>query len=108
MLAESLKGVLAQRLIRRASGVGRVLALEVLAGNTAVASLIRDRKTFQLASVIQTGKREGMQSMDDSVLTLVRGGVIYPEDAVHHLSNPDLLNSTVARPGDPGAARQAA
>jgi twitching motility protein PilT len=108
MLAESLKGVLAQRLIRRASGVGRVLALEVLAGNTAVASLIRDRKTFQLPSVIQTGKREGMQSMDESILTLVRGGVITPEDAAHHLSSRDLLDHAAARPGDPGVARQAA
>src|SRR5499426_1154721 len=108
MLAESLKGVLAQRLIRRANGVGRVLALEILAGNTAVASLIRERKTFQLPSVIQTGKREGMQAMDESILTLVRGGIIAPEDAAHHLTSRDLLTVGAARPGDPGATRQAA
>jgi twitching motility protein PilT len=108
MLAESLKGVLAQRLIRRANGSGRVLALEVLAGNTAVASLIRDRKTFQLPSVIQTGRREGMQSMDDSILTLVRGGIIAPEDAANHLSSRELLQAGATRPADPGATRQAA
>ena len=108
MLAESLRGVLAQRLIRRANGVGRVLALEILAGNTAVASLIRERKTFQLPSVIQTGKREGMQAMDESILTLVRGGIIAPEDAVHHLTSRDLLTAGTPRPADPGPTRQAA
>jgi twitching motility protein PilT len=91
MLAESLKGVLAQRLLRRADGRGRVLATEILVGSNAVASLIRDKKTFQLASVIQTGRREGMQSMDESVMTLVREHVISPEEAALHLSTRDLL-----------------
>ena len=91
MLAESLKAVLAQRLIRRADGHGRILALEVLIGNSAVAALIREKKTFQLGSVIHTGKRDGMQSMDEAVLTLVRGGVVTSEDAAIHLSNRDLL-----------------
>jgi len=108
MLAESLRGVLAQRLIRRANGTGRVLALEILAGNTAVASLIRDKKTFQIPSVIQTGRREGMQSMDDAILTLVRGGVVSPEDAANHLTSRNLLSAGAARPGDVGVTRQAA
>jgi len=108
MLAESLKGVLAQRLIRRANGTGRVLALEILAGNAAVASLIRDRKTFQLPSVIQAGRHEGMQSMDAAILTLVRGGVVAPEAAAHHLTRRDLLSAGTARPVDAGATREAA
>jgi twitching motility protein PilT len=115
MLAESLKGVLAQRLIRRADGSGRVLALEILSGNTAVASLIREKKTFQLGSVIQTGKREGMQSMDESILALVRGGVVAPDEAANHLTNRDMLPAGMrpsaagpARPGDAGPTRQAA
>jgi twitching motility protein PilT len=90
-LAESLKGVLAQRLVRRKDGAGRVLALEVLIGTPAVASLVREKKTFQLPSVIQTGKREGMQTMDDAVLTLVREGVVAPEDAANHVSSRDMI-----------------
>ena len=92
MLSESLKAVLAQRLIKRRDGKGRALALEILIGTPAVASLIRERKTFQLGSIIQTGKREGMQTVDESVLALVRQGVVAPEDAAPHVSNRDLLN----------------
>ena len=91
MLSESLKGVLAQRLLRRADGRGRVLAVEILVGNNAVASLIREKKTFQLGSVIQTGKREGMQTMDESIMNLVREGVVSSEEAALHLSSRDLL-----------------
>jgi twitching motility protein PilT len=91
MLSECLKGVLAQRLLRRADGRGRVLAIEILVGNSAVASLIREKKTFQLPSVIQTGKREGMQTMDESVTGLLRAGVIAADEAALHLSSRDLL-----------------
>jgi twitching motility protein PilT len=95
MLSESLKGVLAQRLLRRKSGHGRSLALEILMGNSAVAALIRERKTFQLASVIQTGRKEGMQSMDESVLKLVREGTVSPDEAAPHLTSRDLLAANV-------------
>ena len=108
MLAESLRGVLAQRLIRRANGKGRVLAVEVLVGNATVALLIRDRKTFQLPSVIQSGRREGMISMDDSILALVRGGVVAPEDAANHLTRHELLAALASRPADGGPSRKAA
>ncbi len=91
MLAESLKGVLAQRLLRRADGQGRALGIEIMVGNGAVAALVREKKTFQLASVLQTGRREGMQSMDDCVLGLVRSGAVSPEDAAPHLSSRELL-----------------
>jgi twitching motility protein PilT len=107
MLADSLKGVLAQRLIRRADGSGRVLALEILMANTAVSSLIRERKTFQLSSVMQTGKREGMQSMDDSILSLVRAGIVSPEDAANHASSRDVVLGDGGAP-TAGAQRQAA
>ena len=91
MLAESLKGVLAQRLLRRQDGGGRVLGLEILIGTPPVAALIRERKTFQLGSVIQTGKRDGMQTMDDSILSMVRGGIVSSEEATFHLSSRDLV-----------------
>ena len=104
MLAESLKGVLAQRLLRRADGKGRVLALEILTGNTAVSALIREKKTFQLGSVIQTGKREGMQTLDDAVLKLVRDGLIGSDEADLHLSSREGAGGAV-RAVPPGAAR---
>lgn len=91
MLAESLKGVLAQRLLRRKDGHGRALALEILVGNSAVASLIREKKTFQLSSVIQTGRKDGMQSMDESVLALVKTGAVSHDAAAVHLSSRELL-----------------
>jgi twitching motility protein PilT len=103
MLSDSLKAVLAQRLIKRADGAGRVLALEVLIGTQPVAALIRDRKTFQLPMVIQTGRKEGMQTMDDSVLQLVRSGVVAPENATAHVSNRDVVSARGAPPAaEPG------
>src|SRR5436309_4413478 len=91
MLADSLRGVVAQRLLRRQADRGRVLALEILVGNGAVAALMREKKTFQLSTVIQTGKREGMQSMDESVLGLLRDRVIVAEEAAGHVSRRDLV-----------------
>jgi twitching motility protein PilT len=107
MLSESLKGVLAQRLLRRADGKGRVLAMEVLVGTPAVSALIREKKTFQLQSVIQTGRKEGMQSMDEAVMQLVREGMVSPQDAAAHLSSRDLLPS-LERMAPPARGAQAA
>jgi twitching motility protein PilT len=91
MLSESLKGVIAQRLLRRRDGQGRALAMEVLIGTPAVSALIREKKTFQLASVLQTGKKEGMQTMDEAVIQLVRDGICAPEDAIAHLSSKEMM-----------------
>jgi twitching motility protein PilT len=90
MLSESLRGVLAQRLLRRPDGRGRVLALEVLVGTPAVSALVREKKTFQLVSVIQTGKKDGMVSMDEALFQLVRDGAVSARDAAPHLSSPEL------------------
>ena len=81
MLSESLKGVVAQRLIRKADGTGRVCAVELLFCTTAVSSLIRDRKTFQIPSVMQTSRKEGMMLLDQGLLQFVKDGVITPADA---------------------------
>jgi twitching motility protein PilT len=91
MLAESLKCVIAQRLLRRTDGGGRRLALEVLMGSYAVAALIRERKTYQLPSVMQTSRREGMQTLDDAILKLVREGTVSAEDAQVYMANRDLI-----------------
>lgn len=80
MLSESLRGVVAQVLCKKAGG-GRAAALEVLIVNHAVSSLIRDAKTFQIPSVMQTSKRLGMRTMNDSLLELVSNKTVTAEDA---------------------------
>jgi twitching motility protein PilT len=81
MLAEALKGVIAQQLLVCADGQSRVAAVEILMGTTALANLIRDGKTYQIPSIIQTGRREGMQTMDQAILELLRSKRITPQEA---------------------------
>ncbi len=80
MLAESLKGVVAQVLCKKKGG-GRVAALEVLIGTSALASLIREGKTFQVPSIMQTSKKQGMTTMNDSLFALVKQGAVEPKEA---------------------------
>jgi twitching motility protein PilT len=82
MLAESLQGVVCQYLLKTANGKGRVAALEILTGTPAVSSLIREGKTYQIPSVLQTGKKMGMQTMDQALATLVKAGKVTREAAV--------------------------
>ncbi len=93
-LSESLKGIVAQRLLKRADGRGRAAAVEILFGTPAVSSLIREKKTFQLASVMQSSKRDGMLTFEDSVLTLVRQGVVAAEEAAGYGIDADTLERT--------------
>jgi len=80
-LSESLKGVVAQNLFKRIDKKGRMAVLEVLVVTPAVANLIREGKTFQIPSAIQTGKKYGMQSLDDAILIALEAKKISPEDA---------------------------
>lgn len=80
MLSESLKGVVAQVLCKKIGG-GRVAAQEVLLVNNAVAALIRDGKTFQIPSIMQTSKGMGMITMNDSLFQLVQSKQVAPLDA---------------------------
>ena len=80
MLSDALKGVVAQVLCKRTDG-GRVAALEILLGNHAVASLIREGKTFQIASIMQTSKRHGMTTMNDSLLALAKEKKVEAKEA---------------------------
>lgn len=88
MLSESLRGIISQQLIPRADGKGRVVALEVLHVNTAVSNLIRDSKTFQLPSLMQTGKKIGQKLMDDSLQELVDANIITKDEARKAAENP--------------------
>ena len=82
LLADSLAGVVAQQLLRRADVKGRVAAHEILLGNYALSSLIREAKTSQIASFIQSSAGEGMQGMDASLERLVSAGTIAARDAL--------------------------
>jgi twitching motility protein PilT len=81
MLGESLKGVVCQQLLRKADGKGRVAALEILICNPAVANLIREAETFQVPSIMQTAKGDGMQLMDQHILELLKSKHISGEEA---------------------------
>jgi twitching motility protein PilT len=80
-LADSLQAVVAQTLFKRRDGKGRCAALEILIATPAVRNLIRDGKTYQITTVLQTGKKYGMQSLDDAIIDLLEKGRIKPEDA---------------------------
>ena len=82
MVSESLRGVISQQLIPRADGKGRVLALEILTNTPAVANVIREAKTFMLPGIIQTGKKQGMQLMDDALIDLQSRGLITADEAL--------------------------
>ena len=80
-LSDSLRAVVAQTLFKRIDKVGRVAALEILIATPAVRNLIRESKTHQIPSMIQTGKKYGMQLLDDSIMELYKSGIISPDDA---------------------------
>jgi twitching motility protein PilT len=81
MVSESLRGVISQQLIPKIDNSGRMLAFEVLTNTPAVANVIREAKTYMLPGIIQTGKKQGMQLMDDALVDLARRGLISAEEA---------------------------
>jgi twitching motility protein PilT len=90
MLGESLQGVICQQLLRTVDGK-RCAAMEILAVNPAVSNLIREGKTFQIASVIQTGRSQGMQLMDQAIQDLLAEGRISREEAYKYATNKSLF-----------------
>ena len=80
-LSEALKAVVAQTLFKRIDKPGRIPALEVMLCTSAVANLIREGKTFQLSTAIQTSRNIGMQSLDDAIMDLLKKNVISSDDA---------------------------
>ena len=81
MLANSLKGVVAQMLCKKIGG-GRVAALEIMFGVPAIANLIRESKVFQIPSIMQTGRKSGMCLMNDSLFKLAKDGIVAPDEAL--------------------------
>jgi twitching motility protein PilT len=80
-LSTSLKLVVAQNLFKRIDMKGRCCALEVMVCNPAIANLIRENKTFQIPSIIQVGKKYGMQTLDDAIMEVLQKKWISPEEA---------------------------
>jgi twitching motility protein PilT len=93
MLSESIEGVVAQTLLPAKDGKGRVAALEVLVGVPALRNLIREDKTAQILSVIQTGAQHGMISLDQHLRDLVMQGKLSRDVAMKHSSNPRLFEA---------------
>jgi twitching motility protein PilT len=96
MVSESLRAVVSQRLVARADGNGRVPALEILMANKAVGNLIRENKTFQIKSVLQTGATHGMCLLDASLAELVKNKVITREEAARNAEDPQRFGAPAA------------
>jgi twitching motility protein PilT len=102
MLAEGLIGIVAQQLVRTADGKGRAAAQEILLGSHAVSAMIREGKTFQLASLMQSGKAHGMQTMDLALERLVRAGTVSVQSAVEKAEDKDGFRKLFPDPGSAG------
>ena len=111
MLSESIEGVVAQTLLPTKDGKGRVAALEVLVGVPALRNLIREDKTAQILSVIQTGANHGMMSLDQHLRELVMQGRLSRTDAARYASNPAVFETPPpagGAAGPPGTVLRAA
>jgi twitching motility protein PilT len=96
MIADSLKAVISQTLLPRRGFAGRVAAFEILRSTMAVASLIREGKTHQLPSILQTGQNAGMMTMDQSLLRLCEEGTVDPEVAMEKALKPDPFEKLIS------------
>src|SRR5438128_511874 len=97
MVSESLRGILSHQLIPRKDGTGRVLALEILTNTPAVANVIREAKTYMLPGIIQTGKQQGMQLMDDALIDLYDRGLISAEEAYARADQKHIMRQHIGK-----------
>ncbi len=91
VLSVALKTIIAQTLVPRASGKGRVAAYEILHNTPAVANLIREKKTNRIISTIQTSAKQGMITLDDYLLNLYKRGIITGEVALQRAHYPSEM-----------------
>ncbi|MCX7971423.1 MAG: type IV pili twitching motility protein PilT, partial [Negativicutes bacterium] len=90
-LSLTLQGVICQQLVPRMDGQGRVAALEIMVTTPAIRNLIREGKTHQIHSALQTGGQYGMQTMDIALRDLVKRNVITPQEALLRAGEPENL-----------------
>jgi twitching motility protein PilT len=95
MVSESLRGIVSQQLVPKKDGSGRVLALEILTNTPAVGNVIRESKTFMLPGIIQTGRKNGMRLMDDSLTELYQQGVISQEELLARAEQKAVVKAAI-------------
>lgn len=99
-LADGIRGVISQALFRRIDVRGRCAAMEILLANSAVRNLIRESKTHQISTVIQTGRKFGMQALDDALMEHILAGRIDPNDAYNHCQDKGKFRQFLTQPPD--------
>jgi twitching motility protein PilT len=109
MFAESIQAVITQTLLKKKAG-GRIAGLEILIGTPAIRNLIREGKVHQIPSAMQTGQKQGMQTLDMALVELVRRNMVTIEEAQSRTLTPNLFTSAAAldRPPQQGARPAAA
>ena len=107
-LSVNLVGVMSQTLVKKADGTGRVAAFETLVAIPSIRNLIREAKTFQIASLIQTGSRSGMFTLDQNLASLVRQRIITEEEATLKAQNAREMRTILQEQASEGRAARAA
>jgi twitching motility protein PilT len=100
MFAESIQAVITQTLLKKKAG-GRIAGLEILIGTPAIRNLIREGKVHQIPSAMQTGQKQGMQTLDMALVELVRRNMVTIEEAQARTLTPNLFSSAAAIDGRP-------
>ncbi|MFO0756113.1 MAG: PilT/PilU family type 4a pilus ATPase [Byssovorax sp.] len=103
-LSSELLAIIAQRLLLREGGRGRVPAFEVMVATPAIRRLIRDAKTHQIQSSMETGGGDGMVTLDRAVAELIKGGLVSVEEGARYLRNPSQLATLMGPPASPEPA----
>jgi len=97
MVADSLRGIISQQLVPRADKQGRIVCTEVLVCTPAIANMIKEDKTYQIPSIMQTGVKLGMRLMDDSLYKLLQQGLVTPETALSRAYDPTKFRDLTER-----------
>ncbi len=97
MLAESLTAIVAQQLLKTADGKGRLAVHEILLGSPALGAMIREGKTFQVTSLMQSGGASGMQTMDSALERAVQKGLVTAEDALEKAIDKESFQKLLGR-----------
>ncbi len=108
MLSESLRGVVAQSLLPRADGAGRTPVMEILVNLPSVAHLIREGKTHQIHSALQTGHNHGMLTFEASVNDLMRRGLVAKDEGNRFLARRHAGRNNLTLAGSPAPTTRAA
>lgn len=95
-LAAVIQGIISQQLLPKSDGDGRVAAVEIMVANAAIQNMIREGKTHQLQSSIQTGGKYGMKTMDMSLSELYKKGLVSYESALSYASDRDMLSRIIS------------